>query len=122
MAALAAVFLLAAAAVTATVLLRGGGYEVRYEVDTSSRTTRMITWTTGTGDFGTFRPETPGDLVKTPWSTTVTFEDINTRASVATDTPTGTATCRIFVDGKKVAESTMTAGAICDAVLSEVIN
>ncbi|MEU4564725.1 hypothetical protein AB0F72_40610 [Actinoplanes sp. NPDC023936] len=45
------------------------------------------------------------------------WEEPASLISVATDTadPTATGTCRIFVDGTKVAESSQPAGAICEA-------
>ena len=45
----------------------------------------------------------PGEsTVHTPWSTTVRLTASDQFASVTTEVPEGTATCRIFLDGKNV--------------------
>ncbi|BAL89703.1 hypothetical protein AMIS_44830 [Actinoplanes missouriensis 431] len=106
------------AGIVATVVaLRGGGTEVRYEVETSSGSAVMITYTTADGEIGMHRAETAEGTVSTPWSATVTFEEPASLVSVTTDTgdPTATGTCRIFVDDTKIADSSDTAGAMCEA-------
>lgn len=121
---LVAMALLAAAMVTAIVLLRGGGHEVRYEVETGQRSARLIVWTNGANEQTAVKGDSPDDPVDTPWSTTTVFEKVSAEqlasVSVAGD-PADTATCRIFVDDQRVAESTKPGLAECAVTLASVI-
>jgi N-methylhydantoinase B/oxoprolinase/acetone carboxylase alpha subunit len=96
------------------ILLNSGGKRIRYEVETTSDSVRMI----GYNDDGNQLRRVPKaleDTVDTPWSTTVKFTGTNQTAAVAVDDPAGPATCRIFYNNRKVAEFTGPRGALCEA-------
>jgi hypothetical protein len=99
--------------------LNGRGHEVSYGIETTNGTTPVVTYTYTEGGLAAHRPDTMGATASTPWSTTVTFEEPASLISVATDSggPTGTGTCRIFVDGDEVAEASGIGGAVCEAVV-----
>jgi hypothetical protein len=95
------------------LIVRGGGYEVRYEIETSSGNSNGILWSVDTSHFDKKVPDSADGTIATPWSKVVRFKDENQLAALATEVRSGTATCRIFVDGKKVAEDTSDGEATC---------
>lgn len=99
-----------------TLALVGRGHKVRYEVETSSGTARMIAWDNGDGDL-VKTPESLDDQATTPWSITETFEESGVRVGVAADIETGTAICRLYIDGRLVDQSQGTVGALCEATI-----
>ncbi|WP_433381628.1 hypothetical protein ACQPZX_17445 [Actinoplanes sp. CA-142083] len=106
-------------ALAATLIVRGGGHKVRYEIETSSGNANGILWSLGgPSQFDKKVPDSPGGTVSTPWSKTVTFKDENQLAALTTEVASGTATCRIFVDGKKVDEATHEGQATCQVRVS----
>jgi len=91
---------------------------VRYEIESSSGNANGILWSI---DGHLFDKKVPGageSTVRTPWSTTVRFKAPNQLASLTTEVAEGTATCRILVDGKKVAEDTTDREATCQVRVS----
>ncbi|MFI1995286.1 hypothetical protein [Actinoplanes sp. NPDC020271] len=95
-----------------------GDQEVRYEVESKNNMATMITWAVDSGEGLAKAPTSLGETVSIPWSTTVTFKNRGKRLSLAVDLAgSGDATCRIFVDDKKIAESTNAAGVLCEALL-----
>ncbi|WP_229070831.1 hypothetical protein [Actinoplanes sp. DH11] len=117
--ALAAILVLTLGVATIGFLaLRKDGTQVRYEVETGSGRTMMVVYTTADDiGLGTYRSDVPGETVSTPWSTTVTFAQPTSLISVSTDAAESSdiATCRIFVDGEKVAETNGIGGTNCEA-------
>jgi hypothetical protein len=117
--ALGIVLLLGAAAVVVTTLT-GGGYKVRYEVDTVSGSADQIVWTGEDGEMEHTGVASPDKRVRTPWSTEVTFEDTSHFVSIALDSKDGGATCRIFVNGDKRSEFSSAQGAMCEVDLAQL--
>ena len=102
--------LVAAAAVTGYVTLGSGGTHIRFEAESRSGTAILINWNVGIEQLGRQR----GDSLRTPWSHTVTVENLEGTAVLAVrSTDTDPVTCRIVADGKAVAELTQDRAAGC---------
>ncbi|AEV85431.1 hypothetical protein ACWT_4411 [Actinoplanes sp. SE50] len=113
--ALAVVLVAASAAAVMFIVRDGSGLKVRYEVEATSKTATMITWTNGTSSEISKVPASLGETAGLPWSTTVTFKKSQQYVAVAvTLSEPGNATCRMFFDGEKVAETTNPGGVICE--------
>ncbi|MEU4235991.1 MmpS family transport accessory protein [Actinoplanes sp. NPDC026619] len=111
---LVAILAVVAAVLLATVagiLVAGGGKSVRYEVETSGSSALRITYVAD-GNQSQLVPQADSS-----WSETVEFTGANQWAAVGADFPNGTATCRIFLNGKKLAESAGRGGALCETTI-----
>jgi hypothetical protein len=106
----AAAVLIAAAA--AVVAFSSGGDELRFEIETTSGTARQIQWNTETGQVDTV-VGTPGESIPTPWSTTVSVDQLGLVTLKAMSGPTDTVTCRIIANGKIVAEGSRERALAC---------
>jgi hypothetical protein len=108
--AVAAAVVVVAVAVTGWMIATARGTEIRFEAETGSGTAMLINWNVGIEHIGRER----GGALRTPWSETVTAEDLRGTAVLAVrSTDTDPVTCRIVVDGKTVAELTQDRAAGC---------
>jgi hypothetical protein len=106
--------LLVAGGVTAYLVHRYRGTQVRFEVETASGGAQRLSWDIGTTHIGRESGDPRGKPLSTPWSTTVTANDYRGIATlVAQSSETDEVTCRILVEGKVVAELTHVRAAGC---------
>jgi hypothetical protein len=106
----ATVVVVVAVAATGWLIATARGTEVRFEAESGSGTAMLINWNVGIEHIGRER----GDALRTPWSRTVTAEDLRGTAVLAVrSTDTDPVTCRIVVDGRTVAELTQDRAAGC---------
>lgn len=111
---LSAVAVVVAAGVAATLVVGSGReHRVRYEIESSSGRADGILWSIDDHLFDKKMPAAGESTVRTPWSTTVRFTTPGQLAQLTTEVADGTATCRIFLDGRKVAEKTSGKEATC---------
>jgi len=103
-------------ALTVAIIFVGGGRKVRYEIESVDGNAQIISWATDNGGVSRI-PRTQGQKVETPWSATVTFQAADQVAAVATDGATGKVSCRIFLNGRQVAESTGRQDVLCQALV-----
>lgn len=116
---LSTVAVVAAAGVAATLIAGSDRqHRVRYEIESSSGNANGILWSIDNRLFDKKMPAAGESTVRTPWSTTVRFTTPDQLAQLTTEVADGTATCRIFLDGKKVDERTSDKEATCNARFS----
>lgn len=106
----------------AVVLVVGSGQKIRYEIETDDGTAGQISWATDNSGVerepaSTGQGGTSGAKVSTPWQKTVTFKAEDQQAAVAVDGASGTATCRIYLNGRKVSEASGLQSVLCQSVL-----
>jgi hypothetical protein len=116
---LSTVAVVAAAGVAATLIAGSGReHQVRYEIESSSGNANGILWSIDNRLFDKKMPAAGESTVRTPWSATVRFTRPDQLAQLTTEVADGTATCRIFLDGKKADEKTSGREATCHARFS----
>jgi hypothetical protein len=110
----AAAVLLIAGVTTAYLVYQQRGTQVRFEVDSASGTALRVSWDIGITRFGLTEGNLPKGPFSTPWSTTVTADDYQGRATLTVmSTPTDEVTCRIIVEGEVLAEVTQARAVGC---------
>lgn len=116
---IATLVVLLVVAMAAVVLVLGSGQKIRYEIETDDGTAGQISW--AVDNSGVEREPASngagGSKVSTPWQKTVEFNAENQQAAVAVDGATGTATCRIYLNGRIVSEASGLEGVLCQTVL-----
>ena len=116
--AVAAVAVAVAGLAATLIALRNDDHQIRYEIESSSGTANGILWSIDGQVFDKKMPRAGESTVRTPWSTTVRFTTSGQLAQLTTEVAKGSATCRIFLDGRKVEERTGDRAATCHARIS----
>jgi len=110
---------LAVAGLAATeIVLRHDEHRIRYEIESSSGTANGILWSVDGQLFDKKMPGPGESTVRTPWSTTIQFTTSGQLAQLTTEVAKGGATCRIFLNDKKIDERTGDRAATCRARVS----